>query len=74
MAQSVERILGKDEVTGSIPVSSCSSTKPPYHYGGLFFVRHFISFIKFNYTSVIRDELLEYKDTEILLRLIKLSL
>ena len=72
MAQSVERILGKDEVTGSIPVSS--STKPPYHYGGLFFVRHFISFIKFNYTSVIRDELLEYKDTEILLRLIKLSL
>ena len=28
MAQSVERILGKDEVTGSIPVSS---SKNPVH-------------------------------------------
>ncbi len=27
MAQSVERILGKDEVTGSIPVSSSKKTK-----------------------------------------------
>ncbi len=27
MAQSVERVLGKDEVTGSIPVSS-SKSKP----------------------------------------------
>ena len=32
MAQLVERVLGKDEVTGSNPVSS--SIKQAHHYGG----------------------------------------
>ena len=36
MAQSVERILGKDEVTGSIPVSS--SKKSPAQMRRAFFI------------------------------------
>ena len=41
MAQSVERILGKDEVTGSIPVSS--SKKSPAHLRRAFFISFYIS-------------------------------
>lgn len=36
MAQSVERYLGKVEVTGSIPVISCNKKRYPFGY--LFFV------------------------------------
>ncbi len=41
MAQSVERILGKDEVTGSIPVSSSRKSFKPDEYlvWGIFFAR-----------------------------------
>ena len=41
MAQSVERILGKDEVTGSIPVSS--SKKSPAQMRGAFFMSCYMS-------------------------------
>ena len=37
MAQLVERVLGKDEVTGSIPVSS-SKTGSGYFYSSIFFL------------------------------------
>ncbi len=58
MAQSVERILGKDEVTGSIPVSS-------------FFL---CSFFEFDDTPVVRYKLLEYEYAEIIFGLVKFSL
>ena len=39
MAQMVERVLGKDEVTGSIPVSS---SKNPVHVSGRDFTFYFL--------------------------------
>ena len=48
MAQSVERVLGKDEVTGSIPVSSSKTDRvEPKKIGfllGLFFVVNQVRF------------------------------
>ena len=36
MAQMVERVLGKDEVTGSIPVSSSKKLKRPFEVALIF--------------------------------------
>ena len=44
MAQLVEHILGKDEVTGSTPV--ISSTNPQDYSWGLFFIAFILVFVK----------------------------